>query len=222
MQFIYHENAGVEQLSVDVRAYEHLFKVRRMGEGARSLWRNLKDENLYEYQLKSVGKKEAVLERLDVKVLSITSLKSLHIGWCVIDPKLIEKALPMLSELGVERLSFIYSEFSQKSHKLDYERMERILINSCQQCGRSTRMVIETFSSLLDYFKAYPNSAVLDFCDNALSEKCAVDTLVVGPEGGFSEKERKLFTDKTIFGLTCKSILRSETAVVSVASKILA
>lgn len=222
MQFIYHENAGAEQLSVDVRAYEHLFKVRRMGEGARSLWRNLKDENLYEYQLKSVGKKEALFECLHVKPLSITSLKSLHIGWCVIDPKLIEKALPMLNELGVDRLSFIYAEFSQKSHKLDYERMERILINSCQQCGRSKRMVIETFSSLLDYFKAYPKSAVLDFCDNALSEKCSIETLVVGPEGGFSEKERKLFTDKTIFGLTCKSILRSETAVVSVASKILA
>lgn len=222
MQFIYHENAGEERLNVDVRDYEHLFKVRRMGVGSRSWWRNLKDENLYEYHLLSVGKKEALLECLEVKTLPVISLKSLHIGWCVIDPKLIEKALPMLNELGVERLSFIYAEFSQKGHKLDYERMERILINSCQQCGRSTRMVIETFNSLVEYFKAYPKSAVLDFCETKLSENVTLNSVVIGPEGGFSDKERKMFVDKAIFGLSCQSILRSETAVISVASKILA
>lgn len=222
MQFIYHENAGEQSLKVDIRAYEHLFKVRRMGEGADSWWRNLTDDNLYKYHLQSIGKKEALLECLEVQHAPCVPSKSLHIGWCVIDPKLIEKTLPMLNELGVERLSFVYAEFSQKGHKLDYERMERILINSCQQCGRSTKMVMETFNSLQEYLKAYPQSAVLDFHETNLSDNLPLKAILVGPEGGFSEKERKLFLEKAIVGLACNAILRSETAVVSVASKILA
>ena len=133
-----------------------------------------------------------------------------------------EKTLPMLNELGVERLSFVYAEFSQKNHKLDYDRMQRILINSCQQCGRSTKMILEEFSSLSTYFKAYPHSSILDFSEVKLDTNTAINSILIGPEGGFSTKEREAFHQKHIVGLTCNTILRSETAVVSVASKILA
>lgn len=222
MQFVYHEKAGETHLDVDVREYEHLFKVRRMGIGAHSFWRNLDDDILFEYTLKSIGKKEATLALLKTQHMPIRPLKSLHVAWCVIDPKVIEKTLPMLNELGVERLSFVYAEFSQKNHKLDYDRMQRILINSCQQCGRSTKMILEEFSSLSTYFKAYPHSSILDFSEVKLDTNTAINSILIGPEGGFSAKEREVFHQKHIVGLTCNTILRSETAVVSVASKILA
>ena len=222
MQFVYHEKAGESPLNVELREYEHLFKVRRMGVGTHSFWRNLNDDALYEYALEHIGKKEAILELLDIKQSPIVPLKSLHVAWCVIDPKVIEKTLPMLNELGVERLSFVYAEFSQKNHKLDYDRMRRILINSCQQCGRSTKMILEEFSSLSTYFKAYPHSSILDFSEVKLDTNTAINSILIGPEGGFSTKEREVFHQKHIVGLTCNTILRSETAVVSVASKILA
>lgn len=221
MQFVYHENAGESRLHVELREYEHLFKVRRMGIGTHSFWRNLNDDTLYEYTLEHIGKKEATLVLLETKNMPIRPLKSLHVAWCVIDPKIIEKTLPMLNELGVERLSFVYAEFSQKNHKLDYERMRRILINSCQQCGRSTKMILEEFSSLIAYFKAYPQSSVLDFSEVKLDTSIRIDSILIGPEGGFSVKEREAFHQKSIVGLTCNAILRSETAVVSITSKIL-
>lgn len=220
MQFMYHEKAGESQLSVDVREYEHLFKVRRMGVGTHSFWRNLDDDALYEYTLEQVGKKEATLVLLETKNMPIQPLKSLHVAWCVIDPKIIEKTLPMLNELGVARLSFVYSEFSQKNHKLDFERMQRIIINSCQQCGRSTKMILEAFATVKAYLQAYPQSAILDFSEVKLDTNNPPHSILVGPEGGFSLKEREMF--KQSVGLTCNAILRSETAVVSVASKILA
>ena len=222
MQFVYHEKAGETHLHVDVREYEHLFKVRRMGIGTDSFWRNLDDDTLYEYTVESIGKKEAILALLKTHYTPIRPLKSLHVAWCVIDPKVIEKTLPMLNELGVERLSFVYAEFSQKNHKLDYDRMKRILINSCQQCGRSTKMILEEFSALSGYFKAYPQSYVLDFSEIKLDTNRMIDSILIGPEGGFSVKEREMFGKKCVVGLTCNAILRSETAVVSVASKILA
>ncbi len=222
MQFVYHPEAGEALLRVDVRAYEHLFKVRRVAKDALLYWRNLNDGVLYGYRIQEVGKKEALLERVSGEILEIDASKKMHIGWCVIDPKMIEKTLPMLNELGVSKLSFIYAEFSQKSHKLDFDRMQRIVINSCQQCGRSRWMEMELFSSLQAYLEAYPKSTILDFSQETMKESAEISSILIGPEGGFSEKERNMFSNHTIVGLTCKTILRSETAVVAVASKILA
>lgn len=222
MQFVYHENVGESRLHVELREYEHLFKVRRMGVGTHSFWRNLNDDTLYEYTLEHIGKKEATLVLLETKNMPIRPLKSLHVAWCVIDPKIIEKTLPMLNELGVSKITFFYAEFSQKNHKLDFERMKRILINSSQQCGRSKWMEIEILPTLQSYLEHYSTSYVLDFSETKLKEHESVESILIGPEGGFSQKERILLQNQPTVGLTCKTILRSETAVIAVASKILA
>ena len=62
MQFVYHPNAGVQTLSVDIREYEHIFKVRRISVGEKLQWRNLEDVFIYEYEISKIGKKEAELE----------------------------------------------------------------------------------------------------------------------------------------------------------------
>ncbi|ATB68324.1 ribosomal RNA small subunit methyltransferase E [Sulfurospirillum diekertiae] len=222
MQFVYHPNAGVQTLSVDIREYEHIFKVRRMSVGEKLQWRNLKDVFLYEYEISTIGKKEAELDLIDKKEGPLLPSKILHVGWSIIDPKIIEKTLPMLNELGVSKISFVYAEFSQKSHKLDLERMKRILINSSQQCGRSLLMQIEVFPTLQDYIVAYPKSYILDFSETKLNETEKISSILIGPEGGLSQKERMLLQNQSIVGLTCNTILRSETAVVAAASKILA
>lgn len=222
MQFVYHPNAGVQTLSVDIREYEHIFKVRRISVGEKLQWRNLEDVFIYEYEIYKIGKKEAELELIVKTELPLLPSKVLHVGWSIIDPKIIEKTLPMLNELGVSKISFVYAEFSQKSHKLDLERIKRILINSSQQCGRSLLMHIEVFSTLQNYIDAYPQSYILDFSETKLKETEKISSILIGPEGGFSQKERMLLQNQSIVGLTCNTILRSETAVVAATSKILA
>ncbi len=222
MQFVYHPNAGVQTLSVDIREYEHIFKVRRISVGEKLQWRNLEDVFIYEYEIYKIGKKEAELELIVKTELPLLPSKVLHVGWSIIDPKIIEKTLPMLNELGVSKISFVYAEFSQKSHKLDLERIKRILINSSQQCGRSLLMHIEVFSTLQSYIDAYPQSYILDFSETKLKETEKISSILIGPEGGFSQKERMLLQNQSIVGLTCNTILRSETAVVAATSKILA
>lgn len=127
----------------------------------------------------------------------------------------------MLNELGVEKISLVYADFSQKQYKMDEERMHRILINSSQQCGRSHLLEIEIINSVKTYCEMYPKSSILDFCDTPIDDKSVISSILIGPEGGFSEKERILLAQRAIFGLSCPSILRSETAVIAVASKIL-
>jgi len=222
MQFVYHENAGATLLHVELRAYEHLFKVRRLGVGDVSTWRTLGDAWLHTYCVESIGKKEAILKLEKSDDLPCVPLKNVHLAWGVIDPKIIEKTLPMLNELGVSKISFVYADFSQKNHKLDYERMRRIVINSCQQCGRTAMMILEEFASVRAYLEAYPKTRVVDFCETPLDAGCSEGSYLIGPEGGFSSKERQLLKNGLVVGFTCNAILRSETAVVSVAAKILA
>lgn len=222
MQFVYHPNAGVQTLNVDTREYEHIFKVRRISVGEVLHWRNLEDAFVYDYEITQIGKKEAELELIAQKEFPLLPSKVLHIGWSVIDPKIIEKTIPMLNELGVSKITFVYAEFSQKGHKLDLERIKRILVNSSQQCGRSLLMQIELLPTLQSYIEAYPQSFVLDFSEQKLVTSNEIASILIGPEGGFSQKERKLLQNQSIVGLTCNTILRSETAVVAATSKILA
>ena len=181
---------------------------------------NLKDGKIYTYEITSIDKKEAILNLVATKKTQNESTCKLHVGWCVVDPKTIEKYIAMLSEMGVEKITFVYAEFSQKNYKVDEVRLNRILVNSCEQSGRATLLEIEVLNSVEEYLKAYPKSVIIDFSKNFLSGNEKIDNFLVGPEGGFSENERKLFTCREIFGLKSPNILRSETAVAGVCAKI--
>ena len=218
MQFSYHQNAGTSSLEIDGDLYNYLFKVRRHKSEETFDFRNLKDDFIYTYQVLEIGKRSATLSL--IKSLSKPSqpLKETHIGWCVVDPKTIEKTLPFLNELGVSKISFIYSDFSQKNFKMNYDRYEKIVINSCMQCARSDMIKFEEYKSIKEFLKIYPNSHILDFSPNTIQQHCDIDTIIIGSEGGFSQKERDMFTDNKIVGLKNNLILRSETAAISVSS----
>ncbi len=220
MQYLFDSEAGVETLVVKDESYRYLFKVRRHKTGEIVALRNLKDDFIYFYKIENVSKKEALLILKEKKELVVKPERYLHIGWCVVDTKTIEKTLPMLNEIGVSKISFIYCQRSQKNFKINLSRIEKILINSSQQCGRSQMMEVEVLNSLEDYLKLYPKSAVLDF-DGKKIQKDMFRSIVIGCEGGFSKDEKRLLSDSLCYNLPTQLILRSESAVVSVASMVL-
>ncbi len=221
MDFVYSEHAGEEEIVIDAELYRYLFKARRSKVGDTVFFRNLKDDFLYGYKVFEISKKKAKLNLESSENMPKKSKKKLHIGWCVIEPKIIEKILPSLNETGVSKITFIYCDRSQKNFKIDPKRLRRILINSCQQCGRSSLMDIEITSSLKDFIKNHKELSVLDFSDKKLGDKSDIKTLLVGCEGGFTEDEKKFFADKEVVGFKTPLILRSETAAISAVSKIL-
>jgi 16S rRNA (uracil1498-N3)-methyltransferase len=216
MQFIYHPSP-THNLILTGEEHKYLFKVRRTKKNELVKVRNLKDDYLYIYKIEEINKKEAILT-LKEKILSPNRPKKfIHLAWCIIDPKNIEKALPMLNEIGVGKISFIYCEFSQKNFRLKPKRLDKILINSSQQCGRGDIIEIEFFDSIEEFVKEYKEFVALDFGGKGEITKCNKPFLI-GPEGGFSDKERKLF--KEIVSLDT-FILRSETAAVALSSKLI-
>ena len=220
MQFNFCEVAGEQRLSLNVKEYSHIFKVRRIAVDSQLDFSNLRDGKIYTYEIDDINKKEANLTLLSTKEAKKVSTCRVHIGWCVVDPKTVEKNIAMLNEMGVEKITFVYAEFSQKSYKVDEKRLNRILVNSCEQSGRATLMQIEVLKNVKEYLETYPKSIIIDFSESFLNNNENVESFLVGPEGGFSQKERELFMGRIVFGLKSPNILRSETAVVGVCAKI--
>jgi 16S rRNA (uracil1498-N3)-methyltransferase len=217
-----HEDAGDQLLQIKGELYKYLVKVRRHKEGEKLIFRSNKNLTLaHTYQIESIEPRVLHARLLESKEQKIESVKTLHVGWCVIDPKSVEKVLPMLNELGVKKISFIYCDRSQKNFKPDFKRFERILESSSSQCGRTNVMEFETLKNIDEFINRYPSSAVFDFCNEVLQGDEKFETILIGSEGGFSQDEKELLAQQKVYRLDTPMVLRSETAVVAVASKML-
>ncbi|RDU59610.1 16S rRNA (uracil(1498)-N(3))-methyltransferase [Helicobacter marmotae] len=222
MQFLYHQHAGDRLLYIEKEDFTYICKARRLKEGDRLALRNLNDMYLYSYEITQMQKKGAALTLLHKVQTPCQVYNNLHLLWAVVEPKVVEKALPMLNELGIAAISFFYAQFSQGHFKLSLERMYKILIQSCQQCGRSSLMRLEVYKDFDAICSQYMPFYAFDFGGEDIREilsPVCVQTdvrIMVGPEGGFSASERAKF--KQSISLGDDLILRSESACVLLAS----
>jgi 16S rRNA (uracil1498-N3)-methyltransferase len=221
MLYLYHTESGTSQLTLVGDEHRYIFKVRRHKVEDTLYLRNLTDGLLHRYLITHIDKRSVMLELQESKTLDIKAKHSLHIGWCVIDPKSVEKVLPSLNEMGVEKITFIYCKRSQKSFTLDFKRLEKILLNSSQQSGRSQMMQLAMEDDMESFLKKYPQSKMLNFSERNFIGTTDVKTIVIGCEGGFHDEEVALFKAENIVGFDTALVLKSESAVCGVASKIL-
>jgi 16S rRNA (uracil1498-N3)-methyltransferase len=221
MIFLFHESAGESSLQLSGDAFKHMIKARRQSVGDQLILRKLDDNHNYIYTIEDSTKKEATLLLKETVIPPKQERKNLHIGWCMIDPKSIEKVLPSLCELGVDEISFIYANRSQKNFSVDMKRLDRILINSMQQCGRFDKMQLHIDVVLEDFIASNPDSVVLDFCDAVLKNSDHYSSVILGPEGGFDNSEKEILRNLDVRRLDTPMVLRSETAAIAVASKLL-
>ncbi|WP_229860209.1 16S rRNA (uracil(1498)-N(3))-methyltransferase [Candidatus Sulfurimonas baltica] len=222
LTYIFNDDAGKESLHVKGELYKYLVKVRRHCEGDELSFRSRTDtKNLHTYRVLHVEPKVLELSLVCSELKEIKSEKSLHVAWCIIDANSIEKVLPSLCEIGVEKISFISCARSQKNFKLDFKRFERITEASMQQSGRSSYIEFDTYKNIKDFIDEFPQTKVFDFCDNILNGGAEFDTVLIGCEGGFSAQEKEFLSKQDNFRLSTPMILRSESAVMAVVSKIL-
>jgi 16S rRNA (uracil1498-N3)-methyltransferase len=221
MQFVYSCDASLDVLKIDGDIYNYIFRARREKIGSQIFFRNLNDSYIYSYEIFDISKKDATLRLVSKEEKVIESNKKLHLIWAIVDPKTIEKQLPYLNEIGLEKITFFYGDYSQKNFKLNIEKLKKILINSSQQCGRSSIIKLEILNSLDEVMKNYKDIFVFNFSNNYIEDNKDIKIIMVGCEGGFSNKELGKFSKEKIVGINSNLILRSETAVTIVASKLL-
>lgn len=222
MKFLLHKDAGSSELSVSGDDYKYLIKVRRHKAGDLIPMRTPNDlGEEYRYRLERTDGREAYFSLQSHHRSIVQSPRNLHIGWCLVDPKTIEKTLPMLTELGVSKITFIHCRRSQQNFRLDFDRFNRIMESSIMQCGRTSLIELGEAPNLSTFLKNNPQSVIFDFGGIPFESGESVDTVVIGCEGGFDEGERKLFGDYRVRVFSSPMILRSETAAVAIASRLL-
>mgnify|MGYP001458620078 FL=1 len=222
MQFIYDKNAKNELLKIEDENYNYIVKARRHKLDDILDFRNLEDDFLYSYKISQIDKKSLFLNLLKKEEKIIENSKKIHLAWCVVDPKTIYENIASLNELGVDKITFVYSDFSQKNYKINFEKLEKILINSSSQCGRSSIIKLDIYKNIDTFIKDNPDTYFLDFSQTSIDSKVLdIKTLMIGTEGGFSKRERELFNKNFIVGFSSNLILKSQTAIISATSKII-
>ena len=134
---------------------------------------------------------------------------------------MIQKA----TELGVTKfLPIIFDRTVVR--KINKDRLEKIIIEACEQSNRINIPIVEEIIDLNTFLKT--NSIDLIFTDlnsknKKIDKKKLTDKpvcIIVGPEGDFSDSEReKILNFKDVQSLKINdNILRTETAVISTIS----
>ncbi|MGP1561735.1 MAG: RsmE family RNA methyltransferase [Helicobacteraceae bacterium] len=149
--------------------------------------------------------------------LRLANAKGIHLAWAVVDPKTLEKTLPFLNELGVEKLSFVWTHRSQRNFAPNLPRLEKIAINSSCQCGRTDLMRFEVFASLREFLSAYPNASYLDFGGKERLANPPMP-LLIGAEGGFAREDLEALRGQRSFCLDHTLTLKSQTAIIAAAA----
>ena len=130
------------------------------------------------------------------------------------------------TELGISRFIPILTEYTNQS-KINFQNFELNMIEASEQSERLSIPTLDKTIKLDDLVNNFPSDRGLVFCDegnenlptiyNALinkTKKYKRWSVIIGPEGGFSEKERTTISSLSscISVSLGKRILRSDTA----------
>jgi 16S rRNA (uracil1498-N3)-methyltransferase len=131
----------------------------------------------------------------------------------------LEKA----TEIGVTSITPIICDRSEKKF-VKNDRFEKIIQSAAKQSLQSYFPVLNEAVSMKDFVKTHPKQGVLliAHCEDTVKkslkkaiEKGAEITLLIGPEGDFSETEIKLALDNGYVPVTLATTrLRTETAAI--------
>ncbi|MBI5400659.1 MAG: 16S rRNA (uracil(1498)-N(3))-methyltransferase [Candidatus Yonathbacteria bacterium] len=173
------------------------------------------DEFLCEFV--SLEKKGATLKVLERKAGLIPS-REVTLYMALIKKDNFELVLEKATELGVSHIIPVQADRSEKKG-LNYERAQKILREASEQSGRA---MVPILGKIIDIEKI-PTEGLVVF--DPRGEKLAREfftagqtapiSLLIGPEGGFTDAEMELFQGRNIpIVTTGEQILRAETAAI--------
>lgn len=180
------------------------------------------------YNLLEMTGKEAHLE-LVTDFERKLPVREVYLFWSLLKKDKNDWILQKCTELGVSHFVPLMTERSEKEN-LRLERAEKIIVEASEQCGRSDIPNIRQPMLLTTALQEFKDKLPLFVCEQSeqshflSSNFHLLDALgvLVGPEGGWSDAEKKLFSDSNIKHLKLHDFtLRAETACVSAAAKLL-
>lgn len=221
--FVDHPLAEAQSVPLGRDQAHYLFSVMRKSEGDRvALFDGKNGEWLARIEL--ADKKKVILRCLEMSKpqqnppdvwLMFAPIKKTRTDF------IVEKA----TELGAARILPLKTAFTN-SDRIRRDRLQDHAIEAAEQCGGTFVPEVTDMNHMEKFLSNWPKDRFLLFCDEGkVGEKVEIEDLpkgkwaiLLGPEGGFSYKERKhIQAMPNSFSLSLgPRILRADTAVVAV------
>lgn len=230
--YIQKDNIQNDVITITDDEHNHLSKVLRLkvGDSVECFYDN---SDIINCKITSILKNASILKiqnYLEVKTnpkYNVTLFQGL--------PKLdkLELITQKITELGLTGLIPFSSTFCiAKPNENKAERLKKITVNACKQCGRTKLLEISnpiTFKQMLEKLSSFDLVAFANETENTKTIKQIFNNgrqnfnniaIVVGSEGGFSSDEIASLTNlKNVVSVSLgKRILRTETASITLAS----
>lgn len=178
--------------------------------------------------VEAFGRDETLL-RLDVpQSKNLESPLKIHLALGISRSERMDLALQKAVELGVTAITPLLTEFcvvrldeERKSNR--HQHWEGVIRSACEQCGRNRLPTLNPSLSVQEWFEAEPNASLRLFLNpdapdtlQTLTPPSESVTLMIGPEGGFSDEECDEALRVGFIPLRLgPRILRTETAVIA-------
>ena len=207
--------------NLDKSQSHYISKVMRIKEGESFSLFN--DSGEWEAKINEI--KKGIVNFIIVKKLK-NSEKNREI-WLAFTPiklNYLNFMIQKATELGVTKFIPILSERTMV-RDLNSERLNKVIIEASEQSNRIKLPKLEKLVKFKDFIKLYKDTNIVFGDLNSSNDQIKINKdspvcILIGPEGDFSENERKEILDlKNVKSLKInKNILRAETAAISIIS----
>ena len=211
-----------QRVALPEDAAAHLVRVLRLQPGDDCVLFN-GDGHDYAARLVAAGKRGAEAEVLSSRMVDNESPLRITLLQGIARGEKMDWILQKATELGIAAVQPVHSERSEV--KLEGERAARrlahwrsVVTSACEQSGRARVPVLATPMSLRDALAALPDAPRFLLAPEATEAIAtlaapAACVLAVGPEGGWSPRDREVLHGAGFRGLRLgPRILRTETA----------
>ena len=207
--------------NLDKSQSHYISKVMRIKEGESFSLFN--DSGEWEAKINEI--KKGIVNFIIVKKLKNSENNSeIWLAFTPIKLNYLNFMIQKATELGVTKFIPILSERTMV-RDLNSERLNKVIIEASEQSNRIKLPKLEKLVKFKDFIKLYKDTDIVFGDLNSSNEQIKINKdspvcILIGPEGDFSENERKEILDlKNVKSLKInKNILRAETAAISIIS----
>ena len=207
--------------NLDKSQSHYISKVMRIKEGESFSLFN--DRGEWEAKINEI--KKGIVNFVIVKKLKNSENNSeIWLAFTPIKLNYLNFMIQKATELGVTKFIPILSERTMV-RDLNSERLNKVIIEASEQSNRIKLPKLEKLVKFKDFIKLYKDTDIIFGDLNSSNDQIKINKdspvcILIGPEGDFSENERKEILDlKNVKSLKInKNILRAETAAISIIS----
>lgn len=204
----------------------HITKVLRLRENDNFILFN-EASGEFLVQIKTVNSKSEIILSVKEKLRSLGKEKNISIAFAPIKQDRLRFLIEKCTEIGC---TSFYPVITERSivRKVSIDKLYSYSVSASEQSGRISVPKIYSAQDIMKWLENCNDK--IFFCDEFEKHKDRIIgsekgniTVLIGPEGGFTNKERELLkrNDKVVSVSLGENILRSETAAIFALSSII-